>query len=56
MSNDAGKNTDDTRSQDEDGPDSIGHTQIPEESASSESELSMSAQVEKRESDGSQGD
>jgi hypothetical protein len=36
---------------DDDEPEGIGHTEIPEESAASESELSMSAQVEKRETE-----
>ncbi|GAA4821599.1 hypothetical protein GCM10023201_04030 [Actinomycetospora corticicola] len=43
MPNAAGKNDDE--------PEGIGHTEIPEESAESESELSMSAQVEKRETE-----
>ena len=48
MTNETGKN-DDARTDDE--PEGIGHTEIPEEAAASESELSMSAQVEARESD-----
>ncbi|GLZ53978.1 hypothetical protein [Actinomycetospora sp. NBRC 106378] len=42
MRNDAGKTSDEE-------PEGIGHTEIPEESAASEDELSMSAQVEQRE-------